>query len=542
MISFEPFLQAVVRFEDETFVKTTTGDWVRLSVADKSNTTMKGEASLGRASSLISGSYAESTTNNGAFATMFQFPNGTWYPYSFISQDLRIDFGMSAAVWSGMSNMVRAENLRPSFDCTSGNCTWNAFTSLAVCSQCVNVTEHLVVSKGVWEFEGYVTGEDWGNSSQIPPTSNNAMWATMQYDHSNNWTSHELPQSGFNISNWDGMKVCNSSIKNCPDTYYTSRVTTNPGQTMSFHDERAMILSVQGMQPTNSWEDNQTAWEDTHVDALECALTFCINEYEADAESGTLNETATGSWSKRSDGSYLDPDGMLEIETAYTEWLNYSLAALYVHRSDLQLYVPEGNSSFSGLKYNISQSAVVGVLDVFFEGFDVELMATDALNNATKYIYPSKGNEDPPRFMQGLGDNHDLETTFENLAASLTKWMRDRELDETPVAGRVLRTMVVMKVTWWYLAVPGSVLGLGVLFVVMAILETKRLKLPAWKTDALVPLVHGHDRELIGKLEAAAEENGLHRVSKSTRVSLRDAKGLRKLGIIDRDNAPRGWV
>jgi hypothetical protein len=48
---------------------------------------------------------------------------------------------MKAAVWGGL--FAADPNPVPPYDCPTGNCTWPAFSTLAVCSSCVSMTEFM---------------------------------------------------------------------------------------------------------------------------------------------------------------------------------------------------------------------------------------------------------------------------------------------------------------------------------------------------------------------------------------------------------------
>jgi hypothetical protein len=71
---------------------------------------------------------------------------------------------------------------------------------------------------------------------------------------------------------------------------------------------------------------------------------------------------------------------------------------------------------------------------------------------------------------------------------------------------------------------------MGIVFVILSIMQTRRMKLPPWKTDALVPLVHGPDHQLHTQLEAAAKEGNVHDMAKMVRVSVKSMNGLRRIG------------
>lgn len=529
-------VQALIRFEDESFIKTANNTWAQQAQFENGNSkysaTVSEDATIGRCSYLDAGSYVESSTKNAATNIRYTGKNGENMTFPQYNFDLRVDFGMTAAIWNGLSDLVRAPNLSPSFLCTSGNCTWDEFTSLAVCSKCANITHHLVKKTGSTMAEGSGTDSGWSADAKMPEVSNQGVWANLGFlEQKHNFTKYTIPQSGLNLSNYDGVAHCSSSNDNCPDTYMSAKVISNPGLTISFRNLHTMILAMQVIQPSNSWQKNETVWEDTVVEAQECSLSFCVNAYQSKVEQGTLQEKVVSSWTSRPPNCYESQ--RIFNDTEFTEYKNYTLNNLNVPRTDLQIHIPQKNSSkFAGRKYNITESVIAGMLDVFSQGFDNVTMETDdsAYEDIPVLIYPSNGWNDPSRFMLGIGNAHDIIGTFDNLASSLSKWMRDRQLDDTPIKGHILQTMVVMRVNWAYLTLPVFALVTGVAFVILSIWETKRLKLPAWKTDALVPLVHGSDRELSEKLEAAAEENRLHDVATKVRVSMQDVDGLKRLG------------
>lgn len=55
---------------------------------------------------------------------------------------------MKGAVYNALYNFAANQSLRtPYFSCPSGNCTWNSFPALGVCSQCLNITDSIQVGK-----------------------------------------------------------------------------------------------------------------------------------------------------------------------------------------------------------------------------------------------------------------------------------------------------------------------------------------------------------------------------------------------------------
>lgn len=54
-----------------------------------------------------------------------------------------VDLSMKAAVYNGIFDTQEKANLGITYTCSSGNCTWTRFSSLAICTRCVNITSYV---------------------------------------------------------------------------------------------------------------------------------------------------------------------------------------------------------------------------------------------------------------------------------------------------------------------------------------------------------------------------------------------------------------
>lgn len=81
-------------------------------------------------------------TTEAAFGVAVQTPKPDYFRQEF-------DFGLSSAIYSGLGKSVRdtASSPRVSFQCSTGNCTWPAFTTVGVCSTCNDVAPVLSKSQ-----------------------------------------------------------------------------------------------------------------------------------------------------------------------------------------------------------------------------------------------------------------------------------------------------------------------------------------------------------------------------------------------------------
>ncbi|KAJ9613520.1 hypothetical protein H2200_003462 [Cladophialophora chaetospira] len=66
-----------------------------------------------------------------------------------------------------------------------------------------------------------------------------------------------------------------------------------------------------------------------------------------------------------------------------------------------------------------------------------------------------------------------------------------------PLPGSVQAERTYVDVSWWWLILPVLLNTVGIVFLVITVLETRRLNLPLWKTSAMAMLYHGLDEDLI---------------------------------------------
>lgn len=137
------------------------------------------------------------------------------------------------------------------------------------------------------------------------------------------WTRHEIPELGLDLTNYDGKRKCGSGNVECPDTYLSATFTTNLGRTINFCNSSVLVLAIQYLQADKSWRENETTWQGTHVEAQECGLYFCVNEYETSLEQGVLKERVVNSWTNKTANSHNPPSPGSLIE--YRQHLNNTL-------------------------------------------------------------------------------------------------------------------------------------------------------------------------------------------------------------------------
>lgn len=302
----------------------------------------------------------------------------------------------------------------------------------------------------------------------------------------------------------------------------TVNTTYETDKSLKFSDMDTMLMSFFIMRGSDDWIQNRTEWQQSRPTATECALYLCANAYEAKSEGGILQEDIIGSWSVKQKGSFsvdressrgFHDDDPLKRRQATLEdqdrWIDLDIDGLYdsgvgknLLRYDLQLLIPpeqsQGLPDTMPREFNVTHALIRSTIDYLysFTGRDMDPrsygLQQDNGSVANPHVFP---NIQSPPVVDALWNSTNLTTTFDNVAKSLTKQIRDSSPYRQLHQGSVKQWTTHVRVDWAYLAWPCSLLLIGILYVVLVIIESTRLRLPAWKEKALPTLLYGFSDE-----------------------------------------------
>ncbi|KAF5644397.1 hypothetical protein F25303_5995 [Fusarium sp. NRRL 25303] len=376
-----------------------------------------------------------------------------------------------------------------------------------------------------------------GPGDSLPDVSNPGPYVDWNNGKNYTFIKHKISDLDLSISNYNGHRQCKDQAQPCPDTYLSVRVTTNPGQTVTFGNLSTMIMAIQYLAANESWIQNRTTWEDTEVTAQECALSLCVNEYYDELLQGVLKETVVSSWMDREPDSYTSNERGMK---AFMNYMNHSLdmGIMLSDLSDLQIKVPDKDfkrqtsvlpSVMQQQHFNITQPTIIALHNILSDGFgdirgsnDIIYRSRDYYSNITskKLIYPALGMGLPTAgFMSGLGESSNIPATLDNVALSLTKWIRERkQWDEPRMVGNTTRMVILTCVRWKYLWFPGTSLVTGILFAILCMWETQKLKKPVLKDSILAAWACALDEDVRLRLKKAVANDDLQEVGRKLEV------------------------
>ncbi|KAL0943560.1 uncharacterized protein CTRU02_201447 [Colletotrichum truncatum] len=513
LVGFEPFLQAIITFSGEEM------DMPESSTA----------AAIGRTKRLDVGlhSYSYGDPMPGTL-------DGSFSRVTFEGKRSEYDFGALAAIWEGFSNLSSVDNLKPNFNCATGNCTWEPYTSLAVCAACYDISSYVARSSG----EAVLNDSLITVFHQPDDDTHFSRNKTKKFPY----TRYEIPDMDLSISNFHG--IAQSSIyrtdQRVKDEYggysswmvgaeLTARATCRPSDTLSFRDSKTLIISFATIQASEEYRQRHQRWEESKVTSEECALYFCTNTYQSTVRQNVLNESILSSHSNRNLDSFTTEDlEAIDEYKAYNELTNYTLywSSRDSKRTDLQLISPNENYSATtgtvednSQRFNVSYNTIGSVLSWFLEEFS----RYPTPRSDKMLAYPTYGGETPA--LNALAASQNMTRTFENVAVSLTKWMRNRSLQTDPLAGTMKQWVIRIRVNWAFLSLPvGALIG-GCIFCIWSILETRGLGLPAWKGSSLATLAHGLDESGRSLLREASSESEMDERARGMDVKFEYSQG-----------------
>ena len=216
-----------------------------------------------------------------------------------------VDLSMKSAIYKGIFDIEDAAELGIAHSCSSGNCMWSKFSSLAICNKCVDIIHY-----------ARKTCDDHGC-----------------YEYS-------LP-GGPSLS---GMgRQINSSVTNISsslnDTYPTvARFSSLIAKRMGGSDE---------------------------VMALECSFWYCIQSYQALVKGGKLQQIVLSSWrndsaqlSQSSDLSYNPPASIINSTINSSHFEVKLLVATALNRFMCELFTGNGqlNDQSSAFSSDVMQA------------------------------------------------------------------------------------------------------------------------------------------------------------------------------------------
>ena len=191
----------------------------------------------------------------------------------------------------------------------------------------------------------------------------------------------------------------------------------------------------------------------------ECALFYCVNEYEASVIGGNLHQVVRQTW--RNDSASPDADGRL------------------VYRPPSSII----NATSNGSLFYVDDLAAKALN---------EFMSRSLTGIGVIYDNQSSSPTFSSDIIHALYETDHLPTRLDNMVVSMTNNMRSQNNSMSyAVRGEALEGKTFLQVRWAWLGYSAVVLALSICCLIATIFETETSNVPVWKTSEIVMLYQG---------------------------------------------------
>lgn len=413
---------------------------------------------------------------------------------------MRPDLKIMAASLEGILGPASNRQAVP-FECLTGNCDFDPYSSLAYCSSCADITSSVQ--------------EHWGPDYYDPDTTVWTYGLPGDYIHQD---GASLPAQHCQLSFKDIKGHPHLSVEPTEDSDPDHLITCF-GRNSHQSAFNLTILSMswancsRGLDVDNSGCDSYpqqlpSLANTSGLVAMNCTLGLCIADYTSRVRNGALEETMTGSL----------PSNLMSDDTSM---FNILRSPCMIDSKEYDLSNISKVSSFPGRNLttiNVDGRNVTAPLECIFTTAEAVPWAINSFVQGTLFRPLSQKewptckidfNEgetfcDPwylePLFRGSRPTAATISSDIDSLAAAITNRLRVIGLnvyrnESGAILGTAIETTVCVRVDWPWLAFPAALVILTLALFITVVFKTRHSQIangqPIWKSSAIVPFFHG---------------------------------------------------
>ncbi|KAH9908155.1 hypothetical protein F4778DRAFT_798137 [Xylariomycetidae sp. FL2044] len=473
-----------------------------------------------------------------------------------------VDSIVSSALW----DLSGDDDGRPSAQCSTGNCTWAEFDSLAICSTCQNVTTSEI---GLPDCS-----LNW-NRSEVEQAIEQTRH-TQSYVHVEKNCSLQLPPN-FPCKGFPDLHIVGDIEKSASGSYYYPFSLTYPAHIFaSSTDHEPFMVQNEGGHIHIPEDPNLQSTPlailpfcsigiERENDILSikqattCQLNPCVRRYSFSITNGLSSfkilNSRYGAWYFDATGLSIINDQLVNTETGTADgfyglkpsWsdapASYGLLRNLSNSTSSPRPAPElftisadaidllrlielrftGEALLFDTSANVEENSIAKSSSIHFQD---QFQTKEGL-----YLVPEEDSK--VHDLLAINDHGGLSLVVPRLAAKLSKYIRER--DGIPVPGQSYAPVSFVQVQWPWVTLPAVTWGLGVGFLLVTMWICRGDDQVLWRTSSLPLVYHGLDAEEIRNATYGA--GGIEKVSmmetlsKEVRVKLRRSPVDRQLKL-----------
>ncbi|KAK7910675.1 hypothetical protein PG985_013156 [Apiospora marii] len=374
--------------------------------------------------------------------------------------------------------------LQPRPQCQTGNCSFGVFESLAVCSECADVSRNLTMQKSS-------DGSECKNGDLDETRQECARW-TLNNGHDTGWLD---VSSGMLMS----TSASQGLISPRPELSIFNLTAIAP----CWEDMYTLANTTYQYRPCNG------SYGGTWTYAQECSLHWCVHKYKSEMINGILQEEVIETTHS---GSYRS--GMMYDFSPPNSTVAYNAVP----------YMARGNTSGIFGFANITTGQIYGKLSVHRQA---TYLVSDYLKSVLEGFttvnsnYTKQGQSEQPYVRrlymadranltnqasvgsyteQTIARQFNMSRLFQSMALSMTSSLRTAQDQEDPwdipsiwqsINVAPYQLVPVLRVRWGWIALPAALEVTTLLLLFYVVMWGSQRRLPVWKSSILPLLLLG---------------------------------------------------
>jgi hypothetical protein len=424
--------------------------------------------------------------------------------------------------------------------CPTSTCSWPVYETLAVCSECADVSDLL-------EFRCASGKIDWTISHTGHITSEETPNGTVCGYFFDAGDYGPILMSGYIANGTDGSQSQGEAllVRLFPFTTITQKKPILGGS-VKFKNTRNSILDTLVVSSTSA----ENVYQHKLPTAQECVLYWCVKTIASSYDSGQYSEDVRDTYRNSTPGDFPWISYELPlIDNTPSSWIIYDQNVTIDRQPSMNSNTSMIISNNTYEVDNVTMANVQTIFDNIFPSYYTDHGPSGKLTLRYKEYYDGASFRELSSNSWQAPNN--VSRHFERLALSMTNSMRSSSSVEW-LQGVAFRDETFVSIKWEWLSFPILLLVLSLVFLVATMIKTSGDGATAlWKTSAMPTLIYSLPKEAQGQFASSSTWNSGKGAPRKTRIKLLPNMGWRVSGqshlsrsprLPSGERVPRGWI
>ncbi|KAJ4394984.1 hypothetical protein N0V91_011131 [Didymella pomorum] len=445
---------------------------------------------------------------------------------------------------NGTQPVIVGNGTRPDIplSCSTSNCTWPEYETLAVCSSCSDVTNSLDL-----KFSCRDTSIDWSSQWLGPLPDDPYPNGTVCGYFLNSTSESPILLSGYILNDTDGGNTTGEAllVRTVPLTDFDTKLPLYDVGSIAYKSIRNPMLDALVASVENGVE---SVYGHERPVVHECMLAWCVQNIRSSYEWGKYSENITAvhleTTSKPSEWPWTTFEADTGTFIVYTQNLTLEPPGSFADRS---------NSSLFDATYGIDNTTMANIMNVFDDIFPSFYTATTPTARPELRFKNYLGYAPIMRKMtlNPWEGSNNITRHMERLATAMSNVVRS-SASNTMISGQAYSKENYVSVRWEWLTLPLGLLFTALIFLAATIAKSsvERDRVGVLKTSAYATLLYGLPDEMQNKITRSSSTGTPRSKAKELKVKLQANGGWRISGNVFTPFTPKprlnqpppGWI